>query len=382
MKQHFLFAEIESAAIEHNCRVLRSFAPPGCQMCAAVKANAYGHGIDVVLPALERAGVDMLGVATIREAMELRALGWSLPILLFGAELNNYAGSQKQEPARWLVDNGIRVTATSREDIDELAAAARHVGKPAVLHLKLDSGMSRMGVHEQQLIDLIEAVRANGTLEVEGLYTHFATADDDKVFARQQLRRFLTFVDRVRVGGLRIPVIHAANSAATIDLPESHLDMIRPGISVYGYHTSPSMTHKPDLRPAMRVITSLRLIKPIPAGSYVGYGCTFQAPRDLLVGLVPIGYADGYSRRLSNTGRMIVAGRAVPVIGRVSMDQTVVDLTAVKDEGLTVSVGQEVIVIDNDRNSPNSVESLACELGTIPYEIVTLLGRRIIRVPA
>jgi alanine racemase len=349
-------------------------------MCVAVKANAYGHGVEVVLPALRRARVEMLGVATIAEARQLRDLEWSGPILLFGSELSACAGKQKSEQARWLVEKDIRVTLTSRQDLDELATAARAKGRTAGVHFKLDSGMSRMGVSEDLLVELLDVARADCFLNVEGLYTHFATADDDMVFAGQQLQRFRAFVDRLRAAGVTVPMLHAANSAAIINLPDSHLDMIRPGISVYGYHTSPAMTNRPDLRPAMRVVSYLTLVKRIPAGSCVGYGCTFRAAKDMLVGLVPIGYADGYNRRLSNAGKMIVADRVVPVVGRVSMDQTVIDLTALDKNGIAVSPGTEVIVIDNDRDSPNSVEALAVQLGTIPYEITTLLGPRVTRV--
>ena len=380
MKPNCLVAQIELAAVEHNCRVLRSLTPPGCRMCVAVKANAYGHGIEVVLPALRRARADMLGVATIAEARQLRDLGWSGPILLFGSELSVYAGKHKSEQARWLVKNEVGVTLTSRQDMEELAAAARAEGRTAHVHLKLDSGMSRMGVSEDPMFELIEAARADRFLDVEGLYTHFATADDDMAFAEGQLGRFKAFVERLRAAGETVPMLHAANSAAIINLPDSHFDMIRPGISVYGYHTSPAMTNRPDLRPVMRVVSYLTLVKRIPAGSGVGYGCTFRAAEDTLVGLVPIGYADGYNRRLSNAGKMIVADRVVPVVGRVSMDQTVVDLTVPEKEGVEVSPGTEVIVIDNDRDSPNSVEALAVQLGTIPYEITTLLGPRVVRV--
>ncbi len=377
-----LLAEIDLVAIEHNIRVLRSFAPAGCKLCPAVKADAYGHGIRVVLPALRRAGADMLGVAAIREALELRELTYDGPILLFGTELNAWRGSQRRDAAGWLVEHDVRVTVTSAADLDDLAAAARNVRRPARLHFKLDSGMSRMGIHEEPLLELMQVAGRTDGLEIEGLYTHFATADDDKAFARQQLDRFLEFVQQVRAAGFSVPVVHAANSAAIIDVPGSHLDMIRPGISLYGYHTGPDMVNRPDLHPSLRLVTQLTLVKVIPAGSRVGYGGTFQTRQESLVGLVPIGYADGYNRHLSDRGQMRVAGRLVPVIGRVSMDQTILDLTALRRDGVAVSAGDPVVVIDNDRDAPNSVESLALMLGTIPYEITTRLGNRIERVAA
>jgi len=199
-------------------------------------------------------------------------------------------------------------------------------------------------------------------------------------FAHRQLDCFAAFVDELRGKGINIPLLHCANSGAAIDIPESHFDMIRPGISVYGYHSCEQMHNKPDLRPAMEVVGFLTLVKRIPRGSLVGYGCTYRAETDMTIGIVPIGYADGYDRRLSNTGMMSVEGRMAPVIGRVSMDQTIVDLTRLTADGTTVAPGHEVIVIDNVREQPNSVESLARVLGTIPNEIVTGLTSRIKRV--
>lgn len=377
-----LRAEIDLTAIEHNIRVLRSFAPPGCKLCPAVKANAYGHGIRLVLPALLRAGADMLGVAAIREAQELRELAYDGPILLFGTELNAWRGPQRHDTACWLVEHDVRVTVTTAADLDDLAAAARAVGRAARLHFKLDSGMSRMGIHEEPLLQMMQIAARTDGLAIEGLYTHFATADDDKPFARRQLDRFTKFVQQVRAAGLAVPILHAANSAAILDVPGSHFDMIRPGVSLYGYHTGPDMVNRPDLRPSLRLVTQLTLVKEIPAGNRVGYGGTFQTKHESLVGLVPIGYADGYNRHLSNRAQMRVAGRLVPVIGRVSMDQTIIDLTALRRDGVPVSPGDPVVIIDNDRNAPNSVESLAQMLGTIPYEITTLLGNRIERVAA
>ena len=180
---------------------------------------------------------------------------------------------------------------------------------------------------------------------------------------------------------LKIPIIHTANSGAVIDMPDSHFDMVRPGLSVYGCQPSDQMHNKPDLKLAMKVVSFLMLVKKVAAGSYVGYGCTYKAPDDMIIGLVPIGYGDGYDRRLSNIGKMTIAGRLVSVVGRVSMDQTAVDLTELSQSGLKIDAGQKVTIIDNVQDAPNSVESLAVQLQTIADEIVTRLGSRIVRVP-
>ena len=381
-KHHYLSAQIDLSAIVHNCRILRELTHRKCRLCPAVKCNAYGHGIEIILPALSSADVEMLCVATTNEAEQLIKHGWNRGILLLGSEFSIYTGKKKEELARWIVENQLRVTVTNREDIKVLGLAAESFKKPAVIHIMLDTGMTRMGLSEPALSEMICQIRADKHIAIEGLYTHLATADEaDKSIAHYQLQRFSKFVKQLQKSQLHIPIIHAANSGAAIDLPESHFDMIRPGISIYGCHPSDSMHNKPDLKLAMKVVSSLTLVKSVQAGSCIGYGCTYKASRDMIIGVVPVGYGDGYDRRLSNTGRMTIAGDLVPVVGRVSMDQTIVDVSELVNKGRKVAPGQAVTVIDNVRGVPNSVESLANALGTIPNEIVTRLGPRIIRVP-
>ena len=257
-----------------------------------------------------------------------------------------------------------------------MTAAAEKLAKPAIVHVMLDSGMSRMGLNEPNLLALIDTVTSNPHVVIEGLFTHFATADDaDKSFALKQLQRFKAFVNDVKARGIDIAIVHAANSPATVDLPDAHFDMIRPGISVYGYHSAPEMHNRPDLKPSLKLITALTMVKAIPGGSKIGYGCTATAEHDMRIGIVPVGYADGYDRRLSNVGKMIIAGRVVPVIGRISMDQTIVDLTGEPE----VRPGEQVIVIDNKAASPNSVEALCELLDTIPQVVGVGLGQRVVR---
>ncbi len=378
----YLVAQIDLSAVVHNCNILRKFASEKCKMCVAVKCNAYGHGIDVVLPALKTANVDMLAVAAIPEAMQLRELGWDLPILLLGSEFSIYAGRQKDEIAEWLVANQVRITAMYKEDLETLDAAAKQLGKKAIVHLMLDSGMGRMGLDEQKVLQLIDAINGRNSIDIEGLYTHLSTADSpDKTFSRYQLKRFDDFITKIKSSGLNIPLIHAANTPATIDLKQSHYDMLRTGIAVYGYQPGTQMFNKPNLKPVMKLVSYLYAVKQIKKGGYAGYGNTWQATEDTTVGLVPVGYGDGYDRRLSNKGKMKIAGTLVPVVGRVSMDQTILDLTPLLREQIDVCPGMEVTVIDNDPKAPNSIESIADQLQTIPYEIITKLGSRIKRVP-
>ncbi len=376
-----LVAEISTAAIVHNCGVLRGLmSSDGGRLCVAVKCNAYGHGLAVTLAALEQAGAEMVCVANIAEAQQVRALGWRGGVLLLGAQLSIYGPHEQAALANWLVEQDIRVTPTCERDMAVLAEAARATGRRALVHVMLDTGMTRMGLSEKELWRLLEGADAWGQVVVEGLYTHLATADEaDKGFAKRQLERFGAFAEALRRRGRHVSLLHAGNSGGLIDLAQSRFDMGRPGISVYGYHASDQMHHRPELRPAMRVVSRLMMVKRVERGSLIGYGCTYEAKREMVLGIVPIGYGDGYDRRLSNRAVMTVRGRLAPVVGRVSMDQTILDLSDVAAGGCMPMAGEDVVVIDDKAEAPNSVESLAAQLGTIPYEVVTRLGPRVER---
>ncbi|MBN2210659.1 MAG: alanine racemase [Sedimentisphaerales bacterium] len=377
---HYLIAEIDLAAIKHNLNQLRKIIGPSRKMCVTVKANAYGHGVEVVLRAMQEGQVDMLAVAAISESQQLRELGWRRPILLLGSELSMYEGPQKRQLAHWLVANDVRVSITQVEDVKALATASRYIRQPAVVHAMLDTGMGRMGLDEKGLLKLLELVRDTQKIELEGLYTHFATADEsDQTFAFEQLRRFALFRHKLEELGLKPLLVHTANSSATITLTESHFDMVRPGIAVMGCLANPALHQGLDLKPALRLTSCLTLVKRLAAGSTIGYGCTYRAEREMLVGVVPIGYADGYDRRFSNIAQMLIAEHPAPIVGRVSMDMTVVDLTNQVQAGIEPKPGDEVVVIDNRRTSPNSVEHLAGLIDTVPYELLTCLGRRATR---
>lgn len=381
-----LIAEIDLAAIRWNIDVLRSFIPPECRFCVAVKANAYGHGLDVVLPMLAGAKVDMIAVATVTEARQARELGWSLPILLMGTELSIYHGSLKRDIAEWLVRNGVRITLLSSDDLQVVSDAARAVQIPAMIHLKLDSGLSRMGVDETSLLNLIDSVEQDHSIDqkncvvIDGIYTHFASADDRGcAFALEQLQRFTQFADLLRTRLTKMPTVHAANSAAIVNMNGSHLDMVRPGIGVYGYQITPTDQPRIDLKASMRVVSSIMLMKRVSEGSDVGYGRSFQTTRESVLGVIPIGYADGLDRRLSNKGFVTVCGELAPIVGKISMDQTIVDLTDIAARH-NIQAGSQAVIIDNNPKATNSVESMARQLDTIPYEIVTSISPRVTRL--
>jgi len=367
----YLTAEISTGAVRHNLALLRERIGEGVKLCAVVKADGYGHGLDVLLDVLTEAA-DAFAVATPAEAIQLRELGCRKPVLLF---LPPCAGDAGSETRGELIRRDVTMTLVSPAEVSAVGAAARRRGVEARVHVKVDTGMGRRGVLPAAAPRLIEQVRAEPGLRLTGLYTHLATADEaDKAPAREQLARFGAVVEQVC--GREGLVLHAANSAAAIDLPEARLDMVRPGIALYGYQPSDEMLTKLPLRPALRLTAPLIERKTLRAGDRCGYGLTFTFTADTPVGLVPVGYADGYPRELSNRATMRIGGRDVPVRGRVSMDQTILDLTDLPD----AAVGDEVEIYSPDPDAPHSIESLARLYGTIPYELTCRLGRRVRRV--
>ena len=381
MGTHGVRAEISSTALRGNIEAIRSRCRPGTPICVAVKADAYGHGIDPVLPALQEANIEHLGVANLEEGLDLRRRGWSGPILCLGPERVVSAETDDGERAREAIAADIRCTITTTREARLLAQAAADVGRCAGVEVQIDTGITRFGSSLDESTTLLNEAANDPRLTIEGVYTHFASSDGaDLAFTHEQMGRFDDFVRWIRQAGIPVRRLHVANSAAIFRLPESHLDMVRPGLAVYGYWGGPSNERPQDLQPVMRVVACLDQVRCVPAGTSVGYGSTWCASRESLIGVLPIGYADGYRRVHSNDAVVSVTDdqgnrRTVPVVGRVSMDQVTVDLTDVP----SVKVGDEVILIDNDPAAPNSVEALAARLDTIPYEITTLMGPRIAR---
>jgi alanine racemase len=379
METTYLKAEINIKAILDNIYTLKTLSS-GQKFCAVVKSNAYGHNIEIVAPAISDV-IDMFAVANFNEAQKLLDVKIAKPILVLGSEFSLHNEQVKLELSDWIVQNNLRITPMLIEDLEILAQSAARFHRPALLHLDLDTGMSRMGYDEKGLTILLDYILANKYLKIEGIYTHPANADEaENSFSKQQHKRLRDFVEMVRQLNVQVPLVHGFNSASIAFIDNIGFNMVRPGISIYGYQPSVEGLPLPHLKPAMKVISYLSVVKGIKAGCYVGYGCSYQAKNDMTIGTVPIGYADGYDRRLSNKGQMIIDDVFVPVIGRVSMDQTVVDLSVLVNMGREIQAGQEVVIIDDDINSPNSIESIGKQIGSIPYEIVTKLGNRIKRV--
>lgn len=372
-----LVAHIDPARVAHNVGALRSACRPGTKLCAAIKANAYGHGVRIIAPALERLGVEMAAVATIPEAIELREIGWARPILVLGSVLAIGDAAERSARVDAILEHDLTTTISSAAGLDDLTAAAAKRRTLAHVHLKTDTGLGRQGAMPDDLPELVAQIVRAPSLRLTGIYSHFANADlADRAMTQKQLdefhRQLTQLSDFLPAGVTR----HLANSAAALTLPESHFEMIRPGLAIYGYLPAESLAGRVDLRPILRLTAHITLTKRIPTGHGVGYGHTWKAQRPSRIGILPIGYADGFVRRLSNNAVVGTQHGDAPIIGRVSMDQTAIDLTELP----AVAIGDEVVLIDDRRERPNSVESLARSLGTISYEVTCLLGQRIDRI--
>jgi len=362
-------AEIDLDAIAFNVRQTRALVGPNVRICAAVKADAYGHGAVPVSRTILDAGAEMLGVATLEEALELREAGIRAPILLLQI---TPAGDIPE-----IVRNDVSAMVCSRDFASRLSDEALKAGTRIKVHIKVDTGMGRVGIQAGETLGLARELAAMPGLEVEGMFTHFACADEEEqTFTHQQIDEFREVIRAVETSGIHIPFKHAGNSAGMLNVPESHFNMVRPGIMLYGLYDSGFVSRTPVLRQALTLKTGIVFLKELPAGSTVSYGRTFTTTRRSLVATIPIGYADGYNRRLSNCGHALVRGIRVPVIGRVCMDQAMLDVTDIPG----VSIGDEVVLYGRQGNQEIAMEEIESILGTISYEIVCSISKRVPRV--
>lgn len=381
-----IWAEIDLEATAHNVREVRRVTRPEAGVMAVVKANAYGHGaVEVARIALE-SGADFLGVARGHEGMELRKAGIRAPILIFGYSPAGYV--------RELVDYELTQTVYSLEMAKSLSNAARAMGKKLKAHLKVDTGMGRLGLvpgssagntvgmegSTEKGLREAAIIGALPGLELEGVYTHFAAADSaNKESAQKQFEMFMDFLAALKKEGMEIPMRHAANSAAVIDMPETHLDLVRPGIMLYGLYPSREVDKTSvSLKPAMQLKARVAYVKDVPAGFKVSYGATYETPRPTKIATVAVGYADGYSRLLSSRGIMLVHGSRAPIVGRVCMDQTMLDVGHIDH----VFAGDEVVIFGQQGASSMHVDEIASATHTINYEVVSTITARVPRVYA
>ena len=334
----------------------------------AVKADGYGHGAVPVSRTALAAGADMLGVASVEEAIELRDAGIEAPILILGCSAPDSAAE--------IVEFDIAATVCDLASAHALAGEAARRRKKARVHIKVDTGMGRIGVPVEEALALAAAAADLPSLELEGIFTHFPSADErDKSFTEEQIRVFRNLLSELAASGIKPTFAHAANSGAVLDHPSAYFDMVRPGIMFYGLYPSPDSTRSVPLRPALTFKTRIAFLKEVPPGRTISYGRTFTTSRRTKVATIAVGYADGYSRFLSNKGEAAVRGKRAPVIGRVCMDQTMLDVTDVPG----VQVGDEVVLLGGGYEFL-TVEHVAEMLGTIPHEVVTSISKRVPRV--
>ncbi|MBQ2035941.1 MAG: alanine racemase, partial [Peptococcaceae bacterium] len=342
--------EINLTDIAHNCRVAKSYAQEDTIVAAVVKANAYGHGAVEVSRACIEAGAGYLVVATMGEAVELREAGIEVPILILG-----WTPEESFEQA---ILHKIHVALYDLEEARKLNAKALSMGKKALGHLKIDTGMSRLGMQADETgLDTAAAILQMEGIAIEGMFTHFSKADEsDKTFANLQIERFNRFTDELeRRTGVHIGLRHMGASAGVMDMPEGHYNMIRPGIMLYGYQPSDEMHHVADLKPALTWKARIGRAVWLPAGRLIGYNGTYELKRDTLVATIPVGYADGYNRLLGNSGYVICRGKKLPIIGKICMDYFMVDATELPD----LKTGDEVILLGEDQGVSITVPEMA-----------------------
>ena len=363
------WAEVNLSNLEHNYRALRAMLPQGCRFLGVVKANAYGHGAVPVARRLEELGAEYLAVACLDEALELRQAGITSPILILGYTPGERAGE--------LLEQNVTQTVYDLETAQTLSRMAEQAGRPIKIHIKADTGMSRLGwlcdeAHRAECVDTICQVCALPGLEAEGIYTHFANADGDEEYTMLQFTRFLDLLEALKERGVTFPIRHCAASAAVLNYPCTYLDMVRPGIALYGHYPDPACEglDGPGLRPVMTLKTRVASVKTIAAGTPVSYGCTRVLERETTVAALTIGYADGLPRLCSDHWQVEIGGHRAPILGRVCMDMCMVDVT-----GLEVAPGDEAEVFGE--NLP--VEGLAQLANTIQYELLCAVSPRVHR---
>ena len=367
-------AEVNLASIERNIAALRERLRPGTRFCAVVKADGYGHGAPPVARAALDAGADVLAVATAQEARELRAAGLSAPIIVLGAL------SAEELPTALAA--GAELVAWDRQTIDAIRQAARQSDRadPVRVHVKLDSGMGRLGTREPEegVAVATAIIDAGPALQLAGVMTHFATADSDQQFVARQLAAFAPFVDQIRLlaGPDRRLTVHAANSAATLLTPRSHFDMVRCGIAIYGADPMNEDPSARGLEPAMALRTYVATLKRAAAGDSTGYGRRFIANAASWIATLPLGYADGVSRALTNNCDVLIGGRRYPLVGTVSMDYVTVDVGPAP----VVRLGEPATLLGSDGAEHQTAEDLARRIGTINYEVLCGVSRRVPRI--
>jgi alanine racemase len=354
---------VDLAALRHNYLQLRRRLSPEAKLLAVVKADAYGHGLVPAARTLATAGAEYLGVASLEEGLSLREAGLELPILLL-------MGIVPPE-SRAAVAAGLEVVLYRKDVAQALEEAGGSLGKKARVHLKVDTGMGRLGLNPPEVLPFLEGVKNFSHLEVLGLISHLATADEaDKTYTRKQLQEFLTLLSTARGQGWELPLSHIANSAALVEVPEAHFGMVRPGISLYGSPPAPGRSWGVDLKPVMSFATQVLQLKRLPPGSSISYGRTYITTDWCNLAVLPVGYCNGYPRLLSNRGEVLLKGHRAPIRGRVCMNLTMVEVSDIPE----VAEGESVTLLGADGGERLTADDLAAWAETISYDIYCTLG--------
>lgn len=372
MDKPLVQAEIRLDAIQKNIQTLNNLTTPATRFMAVVKADAYGHGAVPVAKAALDSGADWLGVARIEEAAELRQAGITAPILVFG-----YIGPDAVLRA---ADLDLVITLWDEKIARDLSRALSLENRQIKAHLKVDTGMGRIGMvadNPENILQKTENILQLGNIELEGLYTHFAGADGkDPAYTEQQIKKFDHLIEQFRQHNITFKICHAANSAAIIKFPQAHYDMVRAGIAIYGCHPSNRAEDTTvPLFPAMTIKSIITSVKEVPKGFSVSYGMTYQTKQATRLASVPFGYADGFSRHFSSNGAMLVNGKKAPIVGRVCMDQTMIDIGEIQP----VAPGDEVVIMGGQKDAVITAEELGRQIQTINYEIIASLTARVAR---
>lgn len=361
-----VYAEVDLGAVRRNIRRIKARVTNGAKFCAVVKADAYGHGAAAVANVAVQEGADYLAVAVVSEGFELRRAGITKPIIVLGPSLPSEAED--------VVAYDLTQAVFQAEAVAALSKAAVNQKKTVKLHLAVDTGMGRIGVPPEDAGLVASAIVKQPGVELEGIFSHFALADAvDKSYANVQLERFKLAIELTRQAGISIPIKHIANSAAILEMPEAHFDMVRAGIILYGLQPSEEIANTIGLEPALALKAKLTCVKSYPAGETVSYGRTWTAQRPSRIATIPVGYADGYTRMYSGKAQILCNGERAPIVGRICMDQCMADVTDIPG----VKAGDEVILF----GTPSlTTDEAASWLGTINYEVVSMLSPRIPRV--
>jgi len=359
------WTEVNLDAIAQNVKNIKKLIGKKKELMAVVKGNAYGHDILEISSVVLENGATRLAVARLEEAIFLRKAGITVPILVLGLTLKPQAES--------LVSYDITPTVCEFEMIEKLSESAVQMNKMTKIHLKVDTGMGRIGIFPDDVLKFIKRIKTLKNVEIEGIFTHFSVADEkDKFYTEEQFRKFIEILTILEKEGIKIPIKHVGNSATLLDLPHMWLDMVRPGIAIYGLYPSKEVKKTINLIPAQQFKTKIVFIKELPRGESISYGRIYITKRRMRVASLPVGYADGYNRLLSNQGEVLVRGQRVPIIGRVCMDQCMIDVTNLTQ----VEIGDEVVLWGRQGEEMITVEEIAQKIRTINYEIVHLPDKK------